>query len=75
MIREEAATQLELVNQAMSRIGPEADRAAYDQSLALYHAEQELFQPLSDVDLYQIFGLAPAMAGEQVEHVARRKGS
>lgn len=69
MIREEAIDQLALISRAMVHIGPEADRGVYDQALANYQAEQELNQPMSDVDLYQALELDESMTAEQLEQI------
>lgn len=54
---QEATEKLEQINRALVKFGSEAERAAYDRELAGYRAEQELKQPLADVNLYQKFGL------------------
>lgn len=66
-VREEATTQLQLINRAMAHLGSDEDKHRYDQALGAYYAEEELRHPLSDVDLYQIFSLAMSMTGEEIE--------
>ena len=66
-IREEANQKLQQINRAMSRLGPDGDRAAYDRELAGYRAVQELQQPLADVNLYQLLQLPQSATAEQIE--------
>ena len=66
-IREDANQKLQQVNRAMARLGPDGDRAAYNQELAGYRAAQELQRPLADVNLYQTFQLPMDATPEQIE--------
>lgn len=67
VVRENANEQLQLLNRAMAHLGSDEDKNRYDQELAVYREEEELRQPLSDVDLYQILRLDRSMAGEKIE--------
>ena len=51
----------------MTRLGPDGDRAVYDQELAGFRAAQELQRPLADVNLYQMFQLPLDATAEQIE--------
>jgi len=73
IIRENANEQLHLLNRAMARLGPDGDRHIYDQELAAYHVEEELKQPLSDVDLYQDLDLDISMTTEEIEWILQAK--
>ncbi len=67
VVRENANEQLQLLNRAMAHLGSDKDKNHYDQELAVYREEEELRQPLSNVDLYQILRLDMSMTGEEIE--------
>lgn len=56
-IKEEAQEKINQIDRAMSRLGKEDDRAAYDHELAGWRAEQEMEQPLADINLYELLRL------------------
>lgn len=66
-IREDALAKLQLINRAVAVLGTGGDRASYDRELAGFRAEQELNQPLADVDFYQILQLARDATPTQIQ--------
>lgn len=66
-IREEALEKLQQINRAMTSLGAEGDRASYDRELAGFRAEQELKQPLSDVDFYHLLQLSRTATAIEIQ--------
>jgi curved DNA-binding protein CbpA len=66
-VREDALAKLQMINRAMATLGSKDERAKYDQALAGYRAEQELKQPLADIDFYQLLQLAREATSSEIE--------
>jgi len=66
-VREKALSRIELIGQASAHLTEEVERMAYDKALAGQRAEEELKQPLADINLYQHFQLAMNAREEDIE--------
>ena len=56
-IKEEAQEKINQIDRAMARLGKDDDRVVYDRELAGWRAEQEMEQPLADINLYELLSL------------------
>lgn len=66
-VREEALARLQQINEAFTVLTSEDERADYDRELAGHRAEEELTQPLADIDFYRLLHLDPAADAAQLE--------
>lgn len=66
-VREEAQTRLQHINRALTHFASAEERARYDRELAGQRAEEELQQPLADIDLYLALDLAETASAAAIE--------
>ncbi len=68
-IKEEAQEKINQIDRAMSRLGRNDDRATYDRELAAWRAEQEMEQPLADINLYELLRLPIDASSAQLKQL------